>query len=77
MPDRMSGLIWVQTVCKSNQQTTLGDKKLTYQQSINQDKCLYPSILTCVLGAQRNCLVETVLLSTHNMFFIRNKKIIF
>ena len=25
-PDIMSGLIWVQTVCKSYQQTTLGDK---------------------------------------------------
>ena len=28
-PDKKSGLIWVQTVCKSNQQTTLGDKELT------------------------------------------------
>ena len=30
-----------------------------------------------VLGAQKNCLIETVLLSTHNMFWLRNKKIIF
>ena len=29
----------------------------------------YPSILTCVLGAQKNCLIETVLLSTHNICF--------
>ena len=27
----------------------------------------YPSILTYVLGAQKNCLNETVLLSTHNI----------
>ena len=24
---------------------------------------------TCVLGAQKNCLIETVLLSTHNICF--------
>ena len=29
----------------------------------------YPSVLTCVLGAQRNLLIETVLLSTHNICF--------
>ena len=28
----------------------------------------YPSIVTCVLGAQKNRLIETVLLSTHNIF---------
>ena len=27
----------------------------------------YPSILTYVLGAQKNRLIQTVLLSTHNM----------
>ena len=27
----------------------------------------YPSVLTYVLGAQKNCLIETVLLSTHNI----------
>ena len=27
-PDILSGLVWVQTVCKSYQQTTLGDKEL-------------------------------------------------
>ena len=26
----LSGLIWLQTVCKSYQQTTLGDKELEY-----------------------------------------------
>ena len=30
-----------------------------------------------VLGAQTNSLTEMVLLSTHNMFWLRNKKIIF
>ena len=29
----------------------------------------YPYILTFVLGAQKNCLIETVLLSTHNICF--------
>ena len=29
----------------------------------------YPSILSYVLGAQKNCLIETVLLSTHNICF--------
>ena len=29
----------------------------------------YPSILTYVLGAQKNRLIETVLLSTHNLCF--------
>ena len=36
----------------------------------------YPSVLTFVVGAQKNCLHETVLLSTHNMFWLRDKKII-
>ena len=34
----------------------------------------YPLIQTCVLGAQKNRLTETVLLSTHNMFWLRNEK---
>ena len=29
----------------------------------------YQSVLTCVLGAQKNCLIETFLLSTHNICF--------
>ena len=29
----------------------------------------YPSILKFVLGAQKNCLIETALLSTHNICF--------
>ena len=29
----------------------------------------YPSILTCVLGAKNNRLIETVILSTHNICF--------
>ena len=33
----------------------------------------YPLIKTCVLGAQKNRLIETVLLSTRNMFWMRNK----
>ena len=29
--------------------------------------CSYSSVLTYVVGAQKNCLIETVLLSTHNV----------
>ena len=29
----------------------------------------YPSVLTIVLGAQKNRLIETVLLSAHNISF--------
>ena len=29
----------------------------------------FPSVLTFVLGAQKNCLNETILLSTHNICF--------
>ena len=29
----------------------------------------YPSVLTYVLGAQKSCLIETVLLSTNNICF--------
>ena len=29
----------------------------------------YPSVLTYVFDAQKNCLIETVLLSTHNKCF--------
>ena len=30
----------------------------------------YPSVLTYVLGAQKNRVIETVLLSTHNIFLV-------
>ena len=30
----------------------------------------YPLVCTCVLGAQKNRLSETVLLSTHNIFLV-------
>ena len=33
-----------------------------------------PSVYTYVLGAHKNCLVETVLLSTHNICLLKNKK---
>ena len=29
----------------------------------------YPSVSKCVLGAQKNRLIETILLSTHNICF--------
>ena len=37
--------------------------------SVKLSKISYPSFLTCVMGAQKNCLIETVLLSTHNICF--------
>ena len=42
--------------------------------------CLFPnpSILTSVLGAQKNRLIETVLMSTHNICFgCEKRKLIF
>ena len=37
----------------------------------------YPSVLTHVLGAQKNRLIETVLLSTHNICFgLETRKLI-
>ena len=32
----------------------------------------FPSVKTFVVGAKKNRLIETVLLSTHNMFWLRN-----
>ena len=37
----------------------------------------YPSVITYVLGAQKNRLIGTVLLSTHNMFWLRKRKLFF
>ena len=37
--------------------------------NINLQIFSYPSVSTCVLGAQKNSLSETVLLSTHNICF--------
>ena len=38
----------------------------------------YPSVLTYVLGAQKNRLIETLFFfSTHNMFWMRNNTIYF
>ena len=33
----------------------------------------YPSVYACVLGAEKNRLIEIVLLSTYNMFWLRKK----
>ena len=35
----MSGLIWVQSVCKGNEQTTLGDNELTFKVKMSGKKC--------------------------------------
>ena len=43
--------------------------RLTTSLSVKLQTFSYPSVLTYVLGAQKNCLIETVLLSTHNICF--------
>ena len=43
--------------------------KVTITSTAKLEIFTYPSILTYVLGAQKNCLIETVLLSTHNICF--------
>ena len=49
------------------------EKQNTDAESENIKLCLfsYPSVKTYVLGAQKNRLIETVLLSTHNICFGR------
>ena len=42
------------------------DKQIFERKIVNIS---YPSVLTYVLGAQKNRLIETVLLSTHNICF--------
>ena len=47
--------------------------KLSYDRSIS-----YPSVFTCVLGTQRNYLIEKLLLSTHNICFgLEIRKLLF
>ena len=49
--------------------TTIGLDKQNFQRKIVN--IFYPSFLTYVLGAQKNRLIETVLLSTYNLCFGR------
>ena len=51
-----------------NRQGTIGQDK---QKNFSYN---YPPVLTFVLGAQKNHLIETVLLSTNNMFWLGNMK---
>ena len=44
MPDVLSGLIWVQIVCKCNQQTTLLSKELMTIIQANYSTCADPGI---------------------------------
>ena len=41
--------------------------------SASNFKSFLPIILACVVGAQKNRLTETALLSTQHMFWLRNK----
>ena len=55
----------------------IGPVKQTFF-SVKLQLFTYPSVQTCVLGAQTNRLIETVLLSTHNIYFgLEIRKIIF
>ena len=45
----------------------MGSDKQNFEHKIV--KFFYPSVVTYVLGAQKNRLIETVLLSTHNICF--------
>ena len=115
MPDNVSALIWLQTLCHSDdilerifkKKGNFG-KKIRRQQisMLNYPACKelrsdlyifscngpdmqfffcvklllfsYLSLLICVLGAQKNRLIETVLLRTHNICFgLEIKKIVF
>ena len=49
----------------------------TTKKSIKAVNSFLSIILASVLGAQKNRLNETVLLSTQHMFWLRHKKIIF
>ena len=42
---------------------------LVHSREVLSVKFSYPSVLTYVLGAQKNCLIEKVLLSTYNICF--------
>ena len=56
---------------------TIAQDKTTFL-SINLSIFSYPSVLTYVLGAQKNRLIETVLLSTYNIRFgLEIRKLIF
>ena len=45
----------------------IGPDKLMF--SITLSLYSYPTVSTCVVGAEENPLIETVLLSTHNICF--------
>ena len=53
---RTSGLIWMQTVCKRYQQTTLGDKELTCKHNAQ----LSSGIRCCLLSRQYGFCPENV-----------------
>ena len=67
-PDILSGLIWVQTVCKGYEQTTLVGKELKVKKHRSRSAKKFslksqilsqiPSVLTFVLGAQKNRLID-------------------
>ena len=52
---------------RKGSQLCTGLDQQNFQRKIEKNSC--PSSLTYVLGAQQNCLIETVLLSTHNICF--------
>ena len=57
---------WAAVSCKSVCKSTGLDKKKI---SVKLKTFSYPLLLAYVAGAQKNSLIETVLLSTHNICF--------
>ena len=47
----------------------MAGKKVKKKFNVKLSIFLYPSVITYVFGAQKNRLIETVLLSTHNICF--------
>ena len=54
---------------KIGNELVFAEIKIKKKLSIKLSLFSYPLILTYVLGAQKNHLIETVLLSTHNICF--------
>ena len=60
-PGRRYDILWLCVCWDRSRQTNFLSVKLNVLLSIS---------LTCVLGAEKNCLIETFLLSTHNMCIV-------
>ena len=69
MPDVLSGLIWVQIVCKCNQQTTLLSKELMTTIQANYSTCADPGIFVRGGGGAVQVNLTKKALTTFFFFF--------